>query len=188
MSNYYSILGIEKNASRSDIKSAYNKLVKIYYPDKNTGNAEKFEQIVEAYKVLTNTILKSDYDKEIDTVSDFMMLKTNFEKDIKIIDCSFLGTLESSTVEPINNDEFKNRLQDYKLIREQEDIEHTQVNMFEDTTFDNDTFNQTFEKNNPSKNIIIKFEDLGSAYDFGSQHDISKDDANELDNLFFLNR
>ncbi len=64
--DYYKILGIEKSASSSDIKSAYRKLAKKYHPDLNQDNkdaaAEKFKEISEAYEILADPQKKKMYD------------------------------------------------------------------------------------------------------------------------------
>jgi molecular chaperone DnaJ len=63
--NLYEILGINKNASQDEIKSAYKKLAVKYHPDKNKGNEEaekKFKSISNAYNVLTNDDEKQKYD------------------------------------------------------------------------------------------------------------------------------
>ena len=62
--NYYDILGISKNASESDIKSAFRKLSKKYHPDvnKEAGAEEKFKEINEAYSVLSDPEKKQMYD------------------------------------------------------------------------------------------------------------------------------
>lgn len=65
MSNYYDILGIDKNASSDDIKKAYRKIAKEYHPDKNPDNKEaeeKFKQAAEAYETLSDDSKRKNYD------------------------------------------------------------------------------------------------------------------------------
>lgn len=64
--DYYEILGIDKNASATDIKKAYRKKAIQYHPDKNPGdtNAEDmFKKSAEAYEVLSNPDKKARYDQ-----------------------------------------------------------------------------------------------------------------------------
>ena len=63
--DYYSILGVEKNASASKIKSQYRKLAKKYHPDKNPGDKkaeEMFKKVSEAYAVLSDPEKRKNYD------------------------------------------------------------------------------------------------------------------------------
>jgi len=63
--DYYQILGIDKNASRDEIKQAYRKLAFQYHPDKNKDDpaaSEKMKQINEAYAVLSNLVKRREYD------------------------------------------------------------------------------------------------------------------------------
>jgi len=60
--NYYKILDIDKKSDQDLIKKAYRNLSKIYHPDKNNGDDSKFKVIVEAYKVLSDESLKTEYD------------------------------------------------------------------------------------------------------------------------------
>ncbi|HEY4522423.1 MAG TPA: DnaJ domain-containing protein, partial [Candidatus Paceibacterota bacterium] len=52
--DYYSILGITKNASEDDIKKAFRKLAQKYHPDKKGGDEAKFKELSEAYTVLSD--------------------------------------------------------------------------------------------------------------------------------------
>ena len=65
--DFYEILGISKNATEKEIKSAYLKLAVKYHPDKNPNNKEaaekKFKEIAEAYEVLSNKEKRQMYDQ-----------------------------------------------------------------------------------------------------------------------------
>ncbi|HFX18178.1 MAG TPA: J domain-containing protein [Flavobacteriales bacterium] len=64
--DYYKVLGVDKNASESDIKKAYRKLARKYHPDLNPGDKEaekKFKEINEANEVLSNPENRKKYDK-----------------------------------------------------------------------------------------------------------------------------
>jgi len=78
--NYYNILGLHpgidsthedyelkrivylKGITSKDIKNAYRNLSKLHHPDINNGDDTKFKEIVEAYKVLSDTKMKEEYD------------------------------------------------------------------------------------------------------------------------------
>ncbi|KAF5786682.1 putative Heat shock protein DnaJ, cysteine-rich [Helianthus annuus] len=64
-SDYYSVLGVSKNASKSEIKSAYRKLARSYHPDvnKEPGAEQKFKDISNAYEVLSDDEKRSIYDR-----------------------------------------------------------------------------------------------------------------------------
>lgn len=64
MSNkdYYSILGVDKNASKAEVKKAFHKLAHKYHPDKKGGDEKKFKEIGEAYSVLSDDKKRAEYD------------------------------------------------------------------------------------------------------------------------------
>ncbi|MGB3791820.1 MAG: DnaJ domain-containing protein, partial [Sphingopyxis granuli] len=70
MADPYSTLGVAKNASEAEIKSAYRKLAKQLHPDRNKDNpkaAEKFSDVTRAYDLLSDKEKRGQFDRgEID--------------------------------------------------------------------------------------------------------------------------
>ena len=66
----YKILGVDENASASEIKKAYRKLANKYHPDKNSDPdaTEKIKEINAAYEVLGNAEKKAQYDMRGDSM------------------------------------------------------------------------------------------------------------------------
>ena len=60
--DFYSILGVSKEASKEEIKKAFRKLAHKYHPDKKGGDESKFKEVNEAYSVLSDDKKRAEYD------------------------------------------------------------------------------------------------------------------------------
>jgi len=67
MPNHYDILGVDKSASESEIKSAYRKLSLKYHPDRNNTEEAiaKFQEINQANEILSDTEKRKQYDFDL---------------------------------------------------------------------------------------------------------------------------
>ncbi len=64
--DYYELLGVGRNATEQELKSAYKRLAIRHHPDKNPGDAaaeETFKEVAEAYGVLSNAEQRARYDR-----------------------------------------------------------------------------------------------------------------------------
>jgi len=68
--DYYEVLGIERGASKDDVKKAFRKLAHKYHPDKG-GDEAKFKELNEAYQVLSDDKKRTEYDRYGRVFGDF---------------------------------------------------------------------------------------------------------------------
>jgi molecular chaperone DnaJ len=64
--DYYEVLGVSRQVSEQELKSAYRKLAMKHHPDRNPGNQEAeelFKEAAEAYTVLSNPETRARYDR-----------------------------------------------------------------------------------------------------------------------------
>ena len=77
--DFYDILGINKNATKEEIRKSYKRLIIKYHPDKNSNRfaPDKFRKIQIAYEVLSNDNDRKKYDL-LDTMDQCWYLKEMF--------------------------------------------------------------------------------------------------------------
>lgn len=173
--DYYKVLGVEPTATPLEIKRAYQAKLKKLHPDRveqTKENKAKYKLLREAGDLLTEPHERKAYDMQRNmdsTQKDFVNQKNSFkdflklqeqhmtDEDKKIAQLNFDRGLsdmnrkhgyDKKDAEAINPDEYKRRLDDMKLFREQEDreIEINQENLFEGRQYDPVAFNKMFER------------------------------------------
>jgi molecular chaperone DnaJ len=64
--DFYEVLGVEKSASKEELKKAYRKLAMQFHPDRNPNDKDaedKFKEAAEAYEILSNDEKRANYDR-----------------------------------------------------------------------------------------------------------------------------
>src|SRR5918992_4139309 len=64
--NYYKVLGVSRNASRSEIRNAYRRLAKERHPDHAGGSETEFARLQEAHAVLSDPNRRRQHDEALD--------------------------------------------------------------------------------------------------------------------------
>tara|TARA_B100001094_G_scaffold315505_1_gene355562 strand:- start:2292 stop:3323 length:1032 start_codon:yes stop_codon:yes gene_type:complete len=77
MTKYYEILGVSRNASIDDIKSAHRKLAREHHPDKG-GNPDRFREIQEAFETLSDSNKRQQYDQPARPQAQRFNFQSNF--------------------------------------------------------------------------------------------------------------
>src|SRR4051794_32659953 len=71
MEDLYGVLGISRSAAHQDIKRAYRDLARRHHPDAagHAGGAQRFEQVHDAYAILSDAAARAAYDETLPSLS-----------------------------------------------------------------------------------------------------------------------
>lgn len=119
--NYYKILGLTKNikSTQDEIKSAYREQAKKYHPDVNVNNKlaeERFKDINEAYRILSDSVQKRKYDRLWHNyVGKKIQKEKSNSKDVKvndIVNMFFGGSIskKENTANPIKGENIETQI------------------------------------------------------------------------------
>ena len=61
LSDPYRALGLSRSATEAEIKAAHRKLAKRYHPDRESGDTDRFLRVQEAYRVLSDLLLRREW-------------------------------------------------------------------------------------------------------------------------------
>jgi DnaJ-class molecular chaperone len=84
MKNFYEILELSPDCSLDDIKNSYRQLCKIYHPDRNPDNSDKFIEIQKAYETLIDEDLRREYDLDLICSPNCKPQKVNIKNNIEL--------------------------------------------------------------------------------------------------------
>ncbi|XP_068019901.1 LOW QUALITY PROTEIN: chaperone protein DnaJ-like [Melanerpes formicivorus] len=84
MLDYYAVLGLNRSASQDDVKKSYYRLAPKWLPDKNPNKVnaeEKFKEIAEAYRILSDPQKRLDYDRSVQETPSVEQFISSFVED-----------------------------------------------------------------------------------------------------------
>jgi curved DNA-binding protein CbpA len=209
--DFYTILGIKHNATKIEIKRAYQKKLKKFHPDKTEPTKEnklKYKLIREAGDTLSHTQKRKAYDSQFKmnsekqnftsqkkSFNDFIKLQENSmtDEDRKIAKLNFNKSITQMNIEhgtdidisPLSNDEYNRKMEDLILQREQEEFDLTHDNIFKDKKFNSSEFNNMFE-NKKQKDIKKKSDGMVLFKETIIAYDGNTIDGTSLDNYSSL--
>ena len=84
MQTFYDILELSSDCSLEDIKNSYRQLCKIYHPDRNPDDKDKFIEIQKAYETLVDENLRREYDLDMMCSPNCKPNKVNIKNNIEL--------------------------------------------------------------------------------------------------------
>lgn len=108
--NCYDLLGVKKDATTPEIKKAFTKMAVLCHPDKAPEGEEevyekKYQDILNAYRILTNDEARKQYDQAIDSTKGFIDLKAQ-ERDINYHKATEYKTVDEKGHEKFDRHKF----------------------------------------------------------------------------------
>ena len=95
MKNFYDILNLSQDCSLDDIKNSYRHLCKIYHPDRNPDDKDRFIEIQKAYETLVDEDLRREYDFDLMCSPNCKPQKINIKNNIDItLDECYYGCIK----------------------------------------------------------------------------------------------
>ena len=95
METLYDILQLKSDCSLEDIKNAYRQLCKLYHPDRNPDNEDKFLEIKKAYDILVDEELRKEYDLDIQCSPNCKPQRINIKNNIELtLDECYYGCIK----------------------------------------------------------------------------------------------
>lgn len=192
----YTVLNLEQDCSRNDIKRAYRKLVLLYHPDRPTGDEEMFELVQHAYNILSNPSDRKEYDRIFNITkqanADFERLQgssrqylesqknytnitdkekeqfyNDFNRQFEELDLKH-GYKRNNEQEIITESNANKRMKDLMFARDQDDIETTHEKIFDSNNSNFlERFNEAWELKHKSQHEIVPHTGDPMAWDFG---------------------
>ena len=84
MQTFYDILGLSSDCSLDDIKNSYRQLCKIYHPDRNPDDKDKFIEIKKAYETLIDEEFRREYDIDLQCSPNCKPQRINIKNNIEL--------------------------------------------------------------------------------------------------------
>ena len=84
--DYYNILGVNKNASQDEIKKAFREKAHKFHPDKQGGDEAKFKELYVAFRVLFDSTKRAQYDNSRQSKAETKTKSKSKLEEIKIKD------------------------------------------------------------------------------------------------------
>ena len=95
MKTYYDILELTPDCSLEDIKNSYRQLCKIYHPDRNPDDTNKFIEIKKAYETLVDEDLRREYDLDLMCSPNCKPKRVNIKNNIELtLDECYYGCIK----------------------------------------------------------------------------------------------